>query len=54
MATAPRQAPPREIPARSDTLGETLYALRLNGAVYANSELTAPWGIEMPPMAGMM
>ena len=46
--------PPRDIPARSDPLGETLYSLRLNGAVYANSELTAPWGIEMPPMAGMM
>tara|TARA_R100000005_G_scaffold87092_1_gene56211 strand:- start:571 stop:1557 length:987 start_codon:yes stop_codon:yes gene_type:complete len=45
---------PRDIPARADTLGETLYSLRLNGAVYANSELTAPWGIEMPPMAGMM
>ena len=45
---------PRDIPARADTLGETLYSLRLNGAVYANSELTAPWGIEMPPMGGMM
>lgn len=44
----------REIPAFSDTLGETLYALRLNGLVYANSDLIAPWGIEMPPMPGKM
>lgn len=44
----------REIPTPSDTLGETLYSLRLNGMVYANSELSAPWGVEMPPMAGKM
>lgn len=44
----------RDIPVLSDALGETLYALRLNGLMYANSELTAPWGVEMPPMAGKM
>jgi len=44
----------RDIPPSTDTLGETLYSLRLNGLVYANSELTAPWGIEMPPMPGKM
>ncbi len=44
----------REIPESQDTLGETLYALRLNGLVYANSELSSPWGIEMPPMEGKM
>ena len=44
----------RDIPESSDTLGETLYSLRLNGVIYANSELTAPWGIEMPPMEGKM
>lgn len=44
----------REIPEASDTLGETLYSLRLNGLVYANSELSAPWGVEMPPMPGKM
>lgn len=49
--TSPTQ---REIPTSSDPLGETLYSLRLNGLVYANSELTAPWGIEMPPMSGKM
>lgn len=45
---------PRNIPEMSDTLGETLYALRLNGLIYAQSELTAPWGIAMPPMTGKM
>lgn len=44
----------REIPPPSDPLGETLYSLRLNGLVYASSELTAPWGADMPPMAGKM
>ena len=44
----------RDIPASSDTLGETLYSLRLNGLIYANSELIGPWGIEMPPMDGKM
>ncbi|WP_394179876.1 AraC family transcriptional regulator [Marinomonas posidonica] len=46
--------PPRDIPAHSDTLGETLYSLRLNGLIYANSELIEPWGIAMPPLAGKM
>ncbi len=44
----------RDIPLPSDTLGETLYSLRLNGLVYANSELSAPWGIAMPAMEGRM
>ena len=44
----------REIPEPTDTLGATLYSLRLNGLVYANSELSAPWGVDMPPMAGKM
>lgn len=44
----------RDIPEPSDPLGETLYSLRLNGVVYANSELSAPWGVEMPPLEGKM
>lgn len=44
----------RTIPESSDTLGETLYSLRLSGLMYAKSELTAPWGIDMPPMDGKM
>ncbi|WP_197478878.1 AraC family transcriptional regulator [Marinomonas atlantica] len=44
----------REISALQDILGETLYSLRLEGALYSKSELTAPWGIDMPPMEGKM
>ena len=42
------------IPPLSDPLGETLHLLRLSGILYCRSELTAPWGISMPPMAGYM
>lgn len=38
----------RQIPTLTDPLGETLHLLRLNGSLYCRSELTAPWGIEMP------
>ncbi len=44
----------RSIPVSTDTLGETLYALRLDGLMYAQSDLTAPWGVDMPPMEGRM
>ena len=44
----------REVPPVSDTLGETLYSLRLNGVVYAGSELTSPWGMAMPVLSGKM
>jgi len=33
-----------------DPLGEALHALRLSGTFYCRSELTAPWGIDLPPM----
>jgi AraC-like DNA-binding protein len=33
-----------------DPLGEALQALRLSGAFFCRSELSAPWGIELPPM----
>ena len=44
----------RIVPASQDLLGETLYSLRLNGIIYSKSELTAPWGMEMPPLEGKM
>lgn len=44
----------RAIPPLSDALGETLYALRLNGLMYANSDLSGAWGLDMPPMAGKL
>lgn len=45
---------PREIPGFADPLGETLHMLRLNGSLYCRSELTAPWGVDMPAFDGYM
>ena len=33
-----------------DPLGEALHALRLSGAFFCQSDLSAPWGIDLPPM----
>ena len=33
-----------------DPLGEALHSLHMSGPFYSRSELTAPWGIELPPM----
>jgi len=38
--------------APTDPLGEALHFLRMNGAFYCRSELTAPWGMTMMPMPG--
>lgn len=38
--------------APADPLGEALHLLRMNGAFYCRSELTAPWGMTLPPMPG--
>jgi AraC-like DNA-binding protein len=40
--------------APSDPVGEALHFLRMNGAFYARSELTAPWGVTMPAMPGYL
>jgi AraC-like DNA-binding protein len=40
--------------APSDPLGEALHFLRMNGAFYCRSELTAPWGMTMMPMPGYL
>lgn len=45
---------PTELPPPADPLGEALHLLRLTGCVYARSELTAPWGIDLPPLEGHM
>jgi len=45
---------PTEIPPASDPLGEALHLLRLTGSVYARSDLTAPWGMDLPPLEGHM
>jgi len=36
----------------SDPLGEALHFLRMDGAFYCLSELTAPWGFSLEPMPG--
>ncbi len=37
-----------------DPLGDALHVLRMNGAYYCRSELTAPWGLDLPAMNGYM
>ncbi len=44
----------RKLPESSDPLGQALYQLRLNGSLYCQSDLHAPWGLEMPEMPGQM
>ncbi len=36
-----------------DPLGEVLHYLRMSGMFYCRSELTAPWGLALPPMDGL-
>lgn len=45
---------PTELPPSADPLGEALHLLRLTGCVYAKSELTSPWGVDLPPLEGHM
>lgn len=40
--------------ATSDPLGEALHFLRMGGVFYSPTELTAPWGLTMPPMDGCL
>ena len=37
-------------PEPSDPLGEALHHLRMSGAFYCRTELTAPWGLTLPPL----
>jgi len=39
------------VPLIEDPLAEALHFLRMDGMFYCQSELTAPWGVSMPPMA---
>ena len=48
--TAAMDALDQQAPA--DPLGEALHFLRMNGAFYCRSELSAPWGLTLPPMPG--
>jgi AraC-like DNA-binding protein len=40
--------------APADPLGEALHFVRMNGAFYCRSELSAPWGLTLPPMPGYL
>lgn len=49
--------PPRigpELPPSADPFGEVLQLLQLTGVLYCNAQLTDPWGIELPQLAGVM
>ncbi|MDQ8201740.1 AraC family transcriptional regulator [Pelagicoccus sp. SDUM812003] len=37
-------------PLAFDPIGEALHALRMSGAFYCRSDLSAPWGVELPAM----
>lgn len=37
-----------------DPLGEALHSLRMTGTFFCRSELTAPWGLTLPPMPGSL
>jgi AraC-like DNA-binding protein len=39
-------------PEPADPLGEALHHLRMSGAFYCRTELTAPWGLTLPPLPG--
>ena len=39
---------------RIEPVGEALHMLRMSGAFYCRSELTAPYGINLPPMPGTL
>jgi len=42
------------LPPSADPLGETLHLLRMTGTLYCRSDLTSPWGIDLPPLEDTM
>lgn len=55
MEPEPARTPrPTAIPPPADPLGEALHLLQLTGCVYACSVLSAPWGLDLPPLEGHM
>lgn len=49
-SSPPVSGPPANAWASADPLGEALHFLRMSGVVYTRSELTAPWGLDLPAM----
>jgi len=55
VLTTAQPKPPTPDPwVSTDALGESLHYLRMSGVFYSRAELTAPWGLAMPPMPGCM
>ena len=44
----------RTVPPPNDHLGEALHLLQITGTLYCRTELTAPWGIDLPPLDNLM
>jgi len=53
MRTAANNDPCADLWGPADPLGEALHSLRMSGMFYCRSELTAPWGLALPPMQGL-
>ncbi len=53
VALSSRSMETIELPAVSDPLGEALHFLRMSSAFTCRSEMSAPWGVELPPMPGL-
>ena len=49
-----RMAAARTVPPPNDHLGEALHLLQITGTLYCRTELTAPWGIDLPPLENLM
>ncbi len=54
VRNTPDVATPDPFTPGADPLGEALHFLRMDGAFYCRSELTAPWGLTLPPMPGCL
>lgn len=54
MANSDAMTDPPLIAGPSDPLGEALHLLRLEGTLYCQSQLYAPWGIAIPALAPQM
>ena len=46
--------PDRDFWSSSDPLGQVLHLMRMSGTFYALSELSAPWGMDMPAIPDSM
>ncbi|XWL05102.1 AraC family transcriptional regulator [Sorangium sp. So ce307] len=52
--TLERVSSARQLAPATDPLGESLHLLRLTGTLYCRAELSAPWGVDVPALEGLM